>query len=95
MVLDPTNREKGDIKLVTIDGTIKPSDFLTKPKSAKEMARLSVIFGYLMPIRKLIQGNEDAGILEVVQWINELNRERIKAKEKKNRVSDARRCACF
>ena len=37
--------EKGDIKLVKIDGAIKPADFLTKPKSAKEMARLSTILG--------------------------------------------------
>ena len=94
MVLDPTNRRKGDIKLVKIDGTINPADFLTKPKSAKEMARLSGILGYLMPTRKLIQENEDAGILEVVKWINELNRERVKAKEKKNRDSDTRPCTC-
>ena len=79
--------EKGDIKLVKIDGTINPADFLTKPKSAKEMARLSEILGYVMPTRKHIQGNDDARILEVVKWMNELNRERIRRREAKtNRV---------
>ena len=37
--------EKGEFKLIKIDGTKKPADPLTKPKSAKEMGRLYEIIG--------------------------------------------------
>ena len=70
--------EKGDIKLIKIDGKINPADFLTKPESAKEIVCLSKILGYVMPTRKYIHRDEEAGILEVVKWMNEINRERTK-----------------
>ena len=70
--------ENGDIKLIKIDGKINPADFLTKPESAKEIACLFKISGYVMPTRKYIHRDEEAGILEVVKWMNEINRERTK-----------------
>ena len=69
--------ENGDIKLVKIDGKINPADFLTKPKSAKEMRRLSETLNYDMPTRKEIDATEEsAGVMEVSRWMLETIRNR-------------------
>ena len=75
--------ESGKIKLMKISGTVNPADFLTKPKSAKEMSRLSEALNYDMPTRKDIQGSSDAGVMEVSRWIGEAIRARINEKEGK------------
>ena len=68
--------ERGEIVLVKIDGKINPADLLTKPKSAKEMARLAEALAFEMPTRK--QGKEEeAGVMEVARWIKEWNREKL------------------
>ena len=69
--------ERGDITLVKIDGKINPSDILTKPKSAKEMARLTEALSYEMPTRKQSSHGEEAGVLEVARWMSEINREKL------------------
>ena len=64
--------ESGKIKLMKICGTVNPADFLTKPKSAKEMRRLSEALNYDMPTRKEIEDSEgSAGIREVARWMRE------------------------
>ena len=68
--------ENGKIKLMKINGKVNPADFLTKPKSAKEMARLSETLNYDMPSRKEIREEGDAGIEEVAKWIKEMIKER-------------------
>ena len=52
-----------------IDGKFNPSDFLTKPKSVKETARLSEALNYDMCPRKTTREEEGPGILEVATWI--------------------------
>ena len=76
--------ENGEIKLMKIEGKVNPAEFLTKPKSAKEMSRLSEALNYDMPTRKNIQEGGDAGILEIVSWIDEIVRERTEDKRKGN-----------
>ena len=68
--------EKGEVKLIKIDGTKKPADPLTKPKSAKEMGRLYEIIGYCMPTRKINREETEAGILEIATWMQEAGDER-------------------
>ena len=75
--------ESGKINLMKISGTVNPADFLTKPKSAKEMSRLSEALNYDMPTRKDIQGSSDAGVMEISKWIGEAIRARINEKEGK------------
>ena len=57
-----------------IYGTVNPADFLTKPKSAKEMGRLSEALNYDMPSRKNIHESPGIGILEISKWIGEITR---------------------
>ena len=47
--------ESGKIRLVKINGKCNPADFLTKPKSAKEMARLAEALNFDMPSCKEIR----------------------------------------
>ena len=68
--------ERGEITLIKIDGKINPADLLTKPKSAKEMARLSEALAYAMPTRKQ-EREEEAGVMEVAKWMMECNREQL------------------
>ena len=63
------NRE---ILLRKIDGKVNPADFLTKPKSAKEMKRLSEALNYDMLVRKELRDEEGTGVMEVAQWMNEV-----------------------
>ena len=68
--------ERGEIVLVKIDGKINPADLLTKPKSAKEMARLAEALAFEMPTRKQ-ERDEESGVMEVAKWIRECNREKL------------------
>ena len=64
--------ESGTIRLMKINGIMYPADFLTKPKSAKEMRRLSEALNYDMPTRKEIEASEgSAGVMEVARWMME------------------------
>ena len=75
--------DNGKIKLMKISGTVNPADFLTKPKSAKEMSRSSEALNYDMPTRKDINGSSDAGVTEVSRWIKETIRARVSEAERK------------
>ena len=68
--------EKGEVKLIKIDGTKNPADPLTKPKSAKEMSRLYEMVGYSMPTRKVNREENESGILEIAMWMQEASGER-------------------
>ena len=48
---------------------MNPADFLTKPKSAKETARLSEALNFDMPTRKEVYEYPGIGVLEVSEWI--------------------------
>ena len=74
--------ESGKIKLMKINGTVNPADFLTKPKSAKETARLSEALNFDMPTRKEVYEYPGIGVLEVSEWIREAASKR-KAMSKK------------
>ena len=65
-----------------ISGTVNPADFLTKPKSAKETARLSEALNFDMPTRKEVYGNPGIGLLEVSEWIKEAAGRRTKTQKK-------------
>ena len=75
--------KKGEIKLMKIDGKVNPADFLTKPKSVKETARLSEALNYDMNPRKATREELGPGILEVATWIGTDIQGR-SAKEKKS-----------
>ena len=68
--------ENGKIILVKINGKCNPADFPTKPKSAKEMARLSEALNFDMPSRKEIREVDEVSISEVARWIQERVKER-------------------
>ena len=63
--------ESCKIILIKINGKCNPADFLTKPKSAKEMARLSEALNYDMPSRKEIRVEDEVSIGEVARWMQE------------------------
>ena len=65
-----------------INGTVNPADFLTKPKSAKETARLSEALNFDMPTRKEVYESPGRGVLEVSEWIREVADRRTKAQKK-------------
>ena len=52
-----------------IDGKVNPADFLTKPKSVKETARLSEALNYDMNPRKATREELGPDILEVATWM--------------------------
>ena len=65
------------IILKKIDGKYNPADFLTKPKSVKEMSRLSEALNYDMPSRAdIFEEGEAAGIEEVAKWMREVLKKR-------------------
>ena len=65
------------IILKKIDGKHNPADFLTKPKSVKEMSRLSEALNYDMPSRAdILEDGEAAGIEEVAKWMRQVLKER-------------------
>ena len=68
--------ESGKIVLVKINGKCNPADFLTKPKSAKEMARLSEALNFDTPSRKEVRDEDEVGIGEVARWSQERVQER-------------------
>ena len=79
--------ESGKIRIMKIDGKVNPADFLTKPKSAKKMGRLSEALNYDMPSRKNIQEDPGAGMLEIARWIEEtIYRKTREEKEAKTRT---------
>ena len=61
--------ESGKITHVKINGKCNPADFLTKPKSAKEMARSAEALNFDMPSRKGIREEDAMRIDEVAKWI--------------------------
>ena len=63
--------ESGKIILIKINGKCNPADFLTKPKSAKEMARLSEALNYDMPSRREMRVEDEVSIGEVARWMQE------------------------
>ena len=75
--------ESGKIKLMKINGTVNPADFLTKPKSAKETARLSEALNFDMPTRKEVYEFPGIGVLEVSAWIREAASKRETMSKKK------------
>ena len=59
-----------------INGKRNPADFLAKPKSAKEMARLAEALNFDMPSRKGNREGDKMRIDEVAKWIQETIQER-------------------
>ena len=66
-----------------INGTVNPAEFLKKPKSAKETARLSEALNFDMPTRKEVYENPGIGVLEVSEWIREAASKRETMSKKK------------
>ena len=75
--------EAGKIKLMKINGTVNPADFLTKPKSAKETGRLSEALNFDMPSRKEIHEGPGIGVLEISKWIGEVTRDKAAMRPKR------------